>query len=144
MLCRVLQGAEGRGGVGDFRGVCSPPHPHPLPTQAGQAAGGPCPCPCPLTPFHLLCFHSEPPSLQLWDRAPRAPSDPPGSASVTAHPSSSLSASPVIFFSLRMSPLFIFNPCESSVLVSVLAVRVGNLITSVSSAERNKCVLFNV
>lgn len=131
--CRV-QREEGVSGTSEA--FAGPPHPLPI-----QAAGGP--CPCPLTPFHLLCFHSEPPSLQLWDRAPRAPSDPPGSASVAAHPSSSLSASPVIFF-LRIFLLFIFNPCESSVLVSVLAVRVGNLITSVISAERNKRVSFNV
>lgn len=102
----VPGGAEGRGGVGDFRGVYTPhPTPHrPTPHRQARAAGGP--CPCPLTPFHLLCFHSEPPPLQLWDRAPRAPSDPPGSVSVAAHPSSSLSASPVIFFSQNISIIY--------------------------------------
>lgn len=53
----------------------------------GEAAGEP----WPQMVFHLLCFHTEPPSSRRWESALRFSSDPPGS--VTAHHSLSCSLS---------------------------------------------------
>lgn len=133
----VLQGADGRGGVsGTSEALAAPPQPHhhhhnPWGTQAGQAAGGL--CPCPLTLFHLLCFHMEPPSSQLRG-LPLIPLELPLSLLIPP------TASVVIIF---LDYLF-FNPCDSFVLVSVLAVHAGNFTSSGSFAEGNKRVTFNV
>lgn len=141
-LCRAtkwpgVQGAlarccRGKRGCRGLQRRLQPPTPHSLPTQAGQAAGGGLPPRCRFISSASTASRLHRSSgTELRGR----PLIPPGSAFVAAHPSSGLSASPVIICP-RISLLFIYffsNPRESSVLVSVPAVRVWNPITSVSA-----------
>lgn len=99
---RQMAGATGCREKGGCRGLQRCLQVPRLPNIGRPGGGGP--CPCPLTLFHLLCFHIAPPSSQLWDGALRAPSDPPGSAFVTAHPSNDIR----VIISLWISRLFIF------------------------------------
>lgn len=88
------------------------------PEHRGAAAGGP----RPQMVFHLLCFHTELPSSQLWESALRASSDPTGSAVVTAHPLPELQfvLSPPHFWffpSLSLSLSLTFFPFPCAILV---------------------------
>lgn len=118
--CRAALSHQMAGGAGCCRvcvcvwGVLSTSEAEALtgPEHRGEAAGGP----CPQMVFHLLCFHTEPPSSRLWESALRASSDPSGSAFVAAHPSLSSSSRP-------FSVLFLFFPSFSLLVVpSVLSV----------------------
>lgn len=133
VLCRVLQGAKwGCRGLQRQRRLQAPPLPAASP--ACVRGGGV----CPQTLFHLLCFHTGPPSSQFWEWALRAPSDPPlldpplsplipPRAPVSA-PSHRLRLHPsipplfiyfLLYFSECLFHFFFF--CESSVPVSVFS-----------------------
>lgn len=86
------------------------------PEHRDEAAGGG----QPQMVFHLLCFHTELPSSQLWESALRASSDPPGSAFVTTHPylSSSLCSVSVLFLPFPLFCGCIYSNWISSLLIS--------------------------
>lgn len=135
VVCRCCR-VQMEGGVSGTSEALAGPPPPPQPMgHTGRPGGGwavplpPDAVSSPLLP-HGAAF------IAALGRSSEGPSDPPGTAFVAAHPSNGLCRH-------HFSWLF-FNPRDSFVLVSVLAVRAGNFTSSVSSAEGKKRVMFNV